>query len=297
MRQFALSGLFAACLAMPVFAEDVTITTAQGEVTLPSNPQRIAVYDVAAIDSLSALGVTPVAVPDQIFVTYLDDAVADAAKVGTLFEPDLEALANANPDLIIVGGRSATQLEALSKIAPTIDMTVGVNLVEDAKSRIEAYGILNGKEDEAGKLLETLDEKLAGVQDAAKGKGRALTVLTNGPKISAFGSGSRFGWIYDVTGLEQAVADLAVDSHGNAISHEFIAEANPDWMIVMDRGAAIGDDGPAAKATLSNPLVESTTAWKNDQVIYLTPTTLYIASGGYNGLISLLDELGEALNK
>ena len=302
MRNFALSSLLALSLAVPALAEDVTIATAQGEVTLPANPARIAAYDIAAIDSLHALGATPVAVPDSLFVPYLDDVAASAAKVGTLFEPNLEALAGVGPDLIVVGGRSATQRDSVAQVATTIDMTIGEKLIDDAKARIAAYGTLLGKPDEAAALNATIDEKLATVAAAGKDKGRALVVMTNGPKLAAYGVGSRFGWIHDVTGLADVAAASTPKegqeaSHGNAISHEFIAEQNPDWLIVLDRGAAIGEEGPSAEATLSNPLVEGTTAWKQGQVIYLSPSVLYIGAGGYTGLTSLLDELAAGLTR
>lgn len=297
MRHIALSGLLAACLAVPALAEDVTIDTAQGAVTLPAQPARIAAYDVAAIDSLHALGADPVAVPDNIFISYLSDIAASATKVGTLFEPDLEALAGVGPDLIVVGGRSATQRDSVAQVATAIDMTIGPDLVQDAKARITAYGTLLGKEAEAEALNASIDDKLAEVAAAGEGKGSALIVLTNGPKLSAYGEGSRFGWILDVAGLTDVASEFRpkegeeVASHGNSISHEFIAEQNPDWLIVLDRGAAIGEDGPSAQTTLSNPLVEGTTAWKEGQVIYLSPAVLYIGAGGYQGLTSLLDEL------
>lgn len=301
MRHIALSALLAAGLALPALAEDVTIATAQGEVTLAAAPQRIAAYDVAAIDALHALGVDPVAVPDNVFVSYLAEVAANATKVGTLFEPNLEALAGVGPDLVIVGGRSATQREAVAQVAPAIDMTIGPDLVGDVRARVTAYGTLLGKEAEAEALVAALDDRLAAVAAAGEGKGRALIVLTNGPKLSAYGHGSRFGWILDVTGLQDVAGEFAPAegetgaSHGNSISHEYIAEHDPDWLIVLDRGAAIGEDGPSAAATLANPLVEGTTAWQKGQVIYLSPAVLYIAAGGPEGLMLLLDELAAGL--
>ena len=44
-------------------------------------------------------------------------------------------------------------------------------------------------------------------------------------------------------GLTEAAPGLKVDTHGAAISHEFIAEANPDWLFVVDRGVAVGEAG------------------------------------------------------
>ncbi|RJE89466.1 siderophore ABC transporter substrate-binding protein [Paracoccus onubensis] len=296
MRYIPLSGLFVLSFCAAASAADVTITTAQGEVTLPEQPEKVAILDVAAIDSLHALGVLPAGRPDNILVDYLDDVAKVAQPVGTLFEPNLEALATLEPDLIVVGGRSATQLDAVSQVATAIDMTIGADLVSDAKAHIAAYGELFGKQDKAAELVATLDQKLTEAREAGEGKGTALMVLTNGPKMSAFGKGSRFGWVFDATGLQEAATGLKTDTHGNAISHEFIAQHDPDWLIVLDRGAAVGQDGTSAEVTLKNPLVESTKAWKNGNVVYLNPGSTYISGGGYTSLIGNLDILTGALN-
>lgn len=299
MRHIALTGLLAATLgaAAPVpaaLADEVAIDTAQGQVTVPGNPQSVAVYDMAALDTLAALGVTPTGTIDRILVRNLQDAAPDAAAVGTLFEPDLEALAALAPDLVIVGGRSATQLEAVSQVAPAIDMTLGTDLMADARARIESYGTLFDKETEAARLVEALDAKLSALSDTVDPGDTALVVMTNGPKMSAYGASSRFGWIFEATGLSEAVADLDDATHGQAISHEFIAEANPDWLLILDRGAAIGDDGQRASETLKSELVAGTTAWQQDQVIMLDPASTYISAGGFTSLTGTLDQLTEA---
>lgn len=288
--------LTAALCAAPLAgaAQDITIATAQGPVTLAATPASVAVYDMAALDTISALGITPTGTIDNILVPALRDATQGAAPVGTLFEPDLEALAGLAPDLVIVGGRSATQLAAVSQVAPAIDMTFGTDLLADARARIDTYGTLFARQDQAAALTATLDDKLAGLQAAAEGQGTALIVMTNGPKMSAYGAGSRFGWIFDATGLTEAVPGLDDANHGQAISHEFIAQANPDWLLVVDRGAAIGQDGQGAMETLRSDLVQGTTAFSEDQVIQLDPAATYISAGGYGSLTATLDQLTQA---
>ncbi len=106
---------------------------------MPEHPEKVAILDVAAIDSLHALGVLPAGRPDNTLVDYLGDVTEAAKPVGTLFEPDLEALATLEPDLIVAGGRSATQLDAVSQVAMAIDMTIGADLVSDTKAHIAAY--------------------------------------------------------------------------------------------------------------------------------------------------------------
>lgn len=77
-----------------------------------------------------------------------DIPLQTAQAVGTLFEPNMEALANLGPDLIIAGGRSAAQVQPLSKIAPTIDMTIA-----RARANIATYGALFGKQNKAAELV------------------------------------------------------------------------------------------------------------------------------------------------
>ncbi|WP_422075263.1 siderophore ABC transporter substrate-binding protein [Tranquillimonas rosea] len=278
--------------AAPALAQDVTIPTARGEAALPAAPESVVVYDLAALDTLDALGVGVDGVPDMIGVDYLDETAAEAQVVGTLFEPDFEAVNALSPDLAIVGGRSATQYDALSGMVPTIDMTIpGESLVETGLSRIDAYGTLFRREAEAADLRQRLEDRIATAQDAVEGRGDGLIVLTNGPKVSAYGAGTRFGWLHTTLGLPEAADTDSAGRHGQPVSFEFIANADPDWLIVIDRAAAIGAEGARAEATLDNPLVAGTTAWEAEQVIYLDPADAYLAGGGAQSMARTLDTM------
>lgn len=295
MQTLLTAGL-AMMLASTALAE-VTIETAQGSQSLPEAPAKVAALDLGVADTMMALGVTPAAVPEKLFLDHLQPLADVAAPVGTLQEPDLEKLAAVGPDLIVVANRTAVKKDSVAQVAPAIDMTVdGATLIDDAKARLAALATLFGKETEGEALIATLDDKLAGLSEAGRDKGNALVLLTNGPKMSAYGAGSRFGWIYEVTGMPQAGKPLdAKASHGDAVSHEFIAETNPDWLFVLDRGAAIGAEGPSAEATLDNELVRQTNAWKNGHVVYLPAGNVYLAPGGYTALSETLDVLAAAL--
>lgn len=297
MPRIALSGLMAALLlsAPSLGWAQITVETAQGPVTLDGVPQNVAVYDMAGLDTITALGVTPAGTIANVTVPALREKVAGVPAVGTLFEPDLEALAGIGPDLVVVGGRSSPQLGAVSQVAPAIDMSFGPDLLGDARARIEAYGAIFDRPDEAAEMTRTLDAALAELRAAADGRGRALIVMTNGPRMSAYGRQSRFGWIYEATGLEEAVSGLDAANHGQAISHEFIAQADPDWLLVVDRATAIGEDSQGSLETLRSALVEGTTAWQQDQVIQLDPGAAYISAGGYASTLAVLDQLTQAL--
>ncbi|AMY70278.1 siderophore ABC transporter substrate-binding protein [Frigidibacter mobilis] len=292
MKRFSWAGLVAAAIlsCSPVLAQTVTVDSARGAVEVAVRPETVAVFDIAALDTIHALGITPAGVPDKLYVPYLADLAGAAKPVGTLFEPDLEALAALGPDLIVLGGRSSTRFDAVSALAPTLDMTIWEDLVAEARARIGAYGAIFGVEDKARELQAALDARLAETAQAAAGKGSALIVMTNGPKVSAYGRGSRFGWLHTALDLPEAHQNLDPETHGDAISFEFIAEVNPDWLIVIDRGAAIGEAG-GASATLDNALVQGTTAAQKQQIIYLSPAPIYIAGGGYSSMMQTLEEL------
>lgn len=292
-----LSTLAIAVLPTLALAQTAEIETATGPATVPVSPESVVTFDLAALDTLTALGVSVAGVPAVNPPAYLADVIDGLPTVGTLFEPDFEALAVMAPDFIIAGGRSQTQVEPLSQIAPTIDMTInGETLLDDAKARIAAYGTMFDHQDAATTLLTDLDDAIANAHDVTEGKGDALIILTNGGKVSAYGDDSRFGWLHTSLGLPEAFPDLNAETHGEAISFEFIADVNPDWIFVVDRGAAIGQDGEAAAVTLDNPLVAGTTAGQEGQIVYLDSARLYLVGGGYQSVMGTIDEIVTAFS-
>jgi len=294
------AALVATALASGANAADVAVKHAQGETTVATNPEKVVVFDFATLDNLDRLGVKIIGVPGSIaFPEYLKKYDgADYTKVGTLFEPDYEAVNAAEPDLIIVGGRSAAKYGELAKIAPTIDLTVPAKeFISGTEANIEKLGHIFGKETEAKAEVDKLNSELAALKEKTKGKGKGLMILTSGGKISAYGPGSRFGVLHDSFGVEPAAPDLSVGNHGQPVSSEFILETNPDWLFVLDRDAAIGREGTSAKQLLDNELVRQTNAWKNDQVVYLNAQNWYLVGGGLGALHNTIQQLSAAFDK
>lgn len=276
-------------------AQAIEIQTATGPVEISGAPEKIAVFDIAAIDTLDRIGVRISGLPTKLYISEFDRLKQDAETVGDIFEPDLEALSALAPDLVIVGGRSSTKLDAVRKVAPAVDMTLyGEDLIAQAKQRLATYGALFARQAEAEKAAAELDARIAAAKAAITAKGKALIIMTNGPKVTAYGPGSRFGWVHAALDLPAAVPDVEAANHGEAVSFEFIAKANPDWLLVLDRAAAIGSGEQGARATLDNELVAGTTAWKKGQVIYLPSAEFYIAAGGIQSTEKILAVLTEA---
>lgn len=260
----------------------IAVDTVKGNVDLAINPSPLVVYDMTLMQDLAALDVAVDGMPSGLKLDNLHSKTQPEPKeVGTVFEPDLEALNAMQPQAILVGSRMAEKYDALSSIAPTLDMSIDTaNIYASSKQRLYDLGALFGKSDQATKLQGNIDTLIDETKTLTKQKGKGLVVMVNGNKLSTYGDKSRYGFIHTVLDIPMADSQIADARHGQPISFEYIQKTNPDWLFVIDRSAAIGEDGAGAKAVLDNPLVAQTTAWSKNQVVYLSPDS-YLAFGGY----------------
>jgi iron complex transport system substrate-binding protein len=278
-------------------SSEVTVTHAQGETTVPVDPETVVVFDVGVISTLDSLDVDIAGVPDAAFPESLEKFGGDEyPKVGSLFEPDYEAVNALAPDLIIVAGRSAGVYPELAEIAPTIDLTVdNGDFFDSFRERVTALAQVFGEEEAVAGRLGTLDDRIAEVKDAAANAGEALVVMTSAGELSAYGPDTRFGFVFNELGLSAADENLTAADHGDAISYEYLAETNPDILLVLDRDAAIGESGAAAEQVLDTDLVRSTSAWENDDVHYLDSAVWYVAPNGLSSVETMVEEIAAAV--
>lgn len=282
-------------------AEKLTIQHASGTTQVAKNPKVVAVLDWSSLDTMEGLGIKAQGIPKTTILPKVVSSYADAkvTHIGTLFDPDFEAIKNLNPDLIILGRRAAGHYEEASKFAPTLNLTPNPSdLLNSVVKNTQILADIFDRQEAAEKLITQLKTTQTQLQELAKQQGAGLTLLTTGGKMAAFGVGTRFGLVHDVFGVKQAAPSLNVGRHGQGISYEFILENNPEWIFVMDRDAAIGRDGIAAKQMLANELVELTNAGQKQQIVYLDPQAWYLLdSSGARVLLSNMQQLIEVFSK
>jgi iron complex transport system substrate-binding protein len=278
-------------------ATEITVVHAQGETTVPLDPQTVVVFDVGVISTLDSLDVEIAGVPEAVYPESLAKfGEDDYPKVGSLFEPDYEAVNALQPDLIVVAGRSAAVYPELAEIAPTVDLTVdNENFFASFAERVTSLAAVFGAEDEVADRLAALDGQIEDVRAAAAEAGTGLFVMTSAAEVSAYGPDTRFGLVHDELGITPADENLTAADHGDAVSFEYLAETDPDLLFVLDRDAAIGESGAAAEQVLDNELVRGTTAWKNGGVIYLDSAIWYIAPNGLPSVETMVEEIAAAV--
>lgn len=276
----------------------VTITHELGTAEVPVNPKRVVVLDFSALENLDAIDVKPVGIPKMglptIFQKYKDDS--SVADLGTLVEVNIEKVNELQPDLIIIGGRLRESYEQLAKIAPTIMSEWNTaDQFGALQKNLDNLGLIFNKKEELETAFSGVKTKADEVkQKASQYDDKALVVLHNKGRFSAYGSGSRFGLIHDILGVKEAAEGLDTHLHGSKASNEFIAQTNPDILFIVDRSAAIGDT-PLNKSEIENKLIQKTNAFKNGKIIYLDSETWYLSGSGLNSINKMIDEVAEAL--
>ena len=100
----------------------IEVTHKLGTTVLNEAPKNVVVLDFGALDVLSEMDVNIVGLPKSgPLPEYLEEFSGEQyTNVGSVKEPDLEAINELNPDLIVMAGRMSDYYEEFSEIAPTV---------------------------------------------------------------------------------------------------------------------------------------------------------------------------------
>ncbi|WP_059006089.1 ABC transporter substrate-binding protein [Streptomyces specialis] len=274
-----------------------TVETAMGPVEVPENPQRVVVLDTAELDSLITLGVTPVgAVQADVnaeFLTYLpEDQLAGIENVGQIAAPNLEAINELDPDLIIGSKvRDEQRYDELSAIAPTVfTETVGAPWKENFLVHADALN----KTEEAEAVVAEYEAHVAEVTEAIGGAEVAADTevsmlrFIEGGNTRLYGRENYIGTILEDVGLGRpAIADEAEDGFAVEVSPEQVDQADGDVIFYTSYGAA---DASGEQEAVGGPLWDDLTAVQNDRAFHVDDQ-LWFLGIGYTAAEQILDEL------
>jgi iron complex transport system substrate-binding protein len=278
-------------------AEKVTIEHKYGEAVIEKNPEKVVVFDFGILDTLDELGVEVTGVPQTAVPAYLEKYAGEGyTNVGSLKEPDFEAIHAMQPDVIFISTRQAELYEQFAEIAPTVYVELDyTKYMESFEKNMNLVGEIFDKKDEIASSVEEIKASVEEVNKKASGLDKkGLIVLANEGKVSAYGPSSRFGVIHDVFGFGAADEKIEVSTHGQSITMEYIMETNPDVLFVIDRNSAVGGEAGAEKV-IENELVKKTTAFKENKIIYLDPDAWYLSGGGLQSVKLMAEEIEASL--
>ncbi|MHA6480418.1 ABC transporter substrate-binding protein [Paenibacillus sp. strain BS8-2] len=223
-----------------------SITHLQGTSEIPAKIERIVVLSAAYIDHLLAIGEKPVGVNVEVryggdYLPYLADQLEGVATVGSADSPNLEAIVQLDPEVILIESRTAeTTYEELNKIAPTIVLgSEWLDYEKDWTNDLMTIAGMYDKTDVAERAVSELQSKVTEVK--AKVEGLAdkqlayLRVRKDIVQIYAQEGHPTNVFLYQELGFEPAAltpkeqrADLSLESLPELDADRLVLEVDPN---------------------------------------------------------------------
>jgi len=265
-----------------------TVRHAMGTATITGTPKRVVVLDTGELDSAVALGVKPVGAVEAIagagLPAYLGDAAEGVELVGTIEQPNVEAIAALRPDLIL---SSKTRHEAiydqLSRVAPTVfSETVGVTW----KENFALHGQALGRTAETRRLQDEYREKAKALQADLPAVPPSMSVVRSvGDEVRIYLRANFLGTILADAGLPRPKAQ-GEDEFSETATPERIPDLDGDLMIL----SRFGDDHRLLKRLQANRLWARLEVVKADRV-FEVPDDLWFLGIGNFAARKVLDDL------
>jgi iron complex transport system substrate-binding protein len=198
-------------------------------------PMRVVSLSPIATEMLFAIGAQDVLVAVDDF-SYFPEAALELPHDLSAYEPNVEAIAGYEPDLVLIGGDFTGlggQLESIG--IESWDGPAAVTL-DDTYAQIEQLGSITGHVGEAAELVARMQADIDVIVAAAPTLDEPLTYYHElGSDLYSVTSSTFIGQIYDLVGLVN-IADAAdPDGFGYPqLNAEYIVEADPDLIFLAD---------------------------------------------------------------
>jgi len=271
----------------------VTLTAANGPVTIKAKPGRIVSLSPTATEDLYAVGAGPQVVAVDDDSDY--PANAPVTKLSGL-TTNLEAIARYNPALVIASENSNGLVSGLGKLHVPVLIEPAAATLNDAYGQIVQIGQATGHAQQAGRTVATMKSEIAADVRQAGVSHKDLTYyweLSSNPYYSVTSS-TFIGQIVSLFGLKNIAdaANKASDGGYPELSEEYIVTARPQIIFLADNQPADGGQSPAIVA--ARPGWPAIPAVKDHEIIALNDD---IASRWGPRLPQLVAQIAQAVEK
>ena len=282
------------------------------DITVPYNPERICVLDMAALDIIDSLGLGDRIVGSaKVTIEYLtdynpDDSNGKIANLGSVKTADMEQVAACAPDVIFIGGRLSKSYAELEKIAPVVYLAVDYEkgVAESTKANAMAIATMFGKTAEVDAKFNGFQTRIDALKHVLNGK-NVLLCMYNNNALSVMATDSQLNFMVNELGGIDKGAGVVLEekpAHGTDAGWETIVSIAPEYMFVLDRSTATGaaDEGVLdAREVIENDLVKEMQCYKDGKIVYFIQhaNVWYTSTGGVQALDTMIADLEAALIK
>jgi len=279
--------------------DDLTIIDESGKIITIKEPvERVVICHAMFAEVLRSLRTEDriVGIPSYMadYVVFYPE-LSKLPTIGGASTPDSEAIVSLNPDLVIVYGTWADNLENdLKDVAPVIRLTY--RPFSTTEKDITTLGYIVGKENEAEELIQFFEQPLSTVQEnvATLSDDEKPRVYSEYTDYRTHAKGSGLHDVLIMAGGINIASDITTDASSVPfIDPEWVIAQNPDIIVrrALKSDASCGydeDDPTQMKALRDNILNRSetanVTAIKNGDV-YCYSTDILTGSNYWIGIL------------
>jgi iron complex transport system substrate-binding protein len=211
----------------------VSIRADNGLVTLSARPERIVSLSPSSTEMLFAIeaGDQVAAVDDQS--DYPPEA--PTTELSGL-EPNVEAIASHDPDLVLVDNDTGDIVDSLNKLEIPVIVHGAATTFDDVYTQIEQLGVVTGHVGDAAELVARMRADVERIVASVPELDRAPTYYHElDPNYFTATSDTFIGQVYALLGLRN-IADRAKGAASGypQLSAEYIIQADPDLIFLAD---------------------------------------------------------------
>lgn len=245
-------------------------------------PRRVVVLEYSFLDAVVAVGVSPVGIADDKkpyrILPAIRRQLGDYHSVGLRGQPDLEAIASLQPDLIIADShRHQAIYDALQNIAPTLLLlSYGAEysaLLKDAR----VIGKALGREAQMVRQLAAHDQRMSQFATQLRSDEKLLFAVVSERGMAVHGRPAFASGVLHRLGLSIALPAASQQPYVR-VSLEQLAAMNPDWLFIGDYNAARGG-ADILRRWQQHPLWPYLSLSRKQQLVNVDPNSWSLARG------------------
>ncbi|GIP37640.1 iron siderophore-binding protein [Paenibacillus sp. J31TS4] len=275
-----------------------TVKHAMGTTKIPATPKKVVILTNEGTEALLAMGIKPVGAVNSYvgdpWYPHIKDKMKDVTPLGKEDQPNLEAIAALQPDLIIGNKmRQEKVYEQLSAIAPTV---FSETLRGDWKENFKLYAEALNRKAEGDKVMADFTANVNAFKEKAGDKlNTKVSVVRFMPgKIRIYYKDTFTGVLFKELGLKRP-ASQDKEEFAAEVSKERVPEMDGDVLFYFTYDLGDGKGKQVEQELLNDPLWKNLPVVKNNKA-FKVDDTIWNTSGGVLSANQVIQELYQYLD-
>ncbi len=246
----------------------VQTVDASGEtVVVDEEPERVVTLTPSAAQTVWEIGAQDKVVGVSQFAGFLDGAESrEVVTEGFPATVQVETVISLDPDLVLAPNVIDNEtVERLRQANVTVYRFRLASSIEDVYAKTERIGRLVGACEGAADTVAGMRERIDRVSSAVEGQDRPTVMYVSGEQLYSPGPNTFIGAMIEAAGGHNVVADANTSRPYPQLSPEFIAQQDPEWLVVSYTQANANQS--ARELVPDSPALKNTTAYREGNVV------------------------------